>query len=300
MKKKRAKLSKLTPEEERVIAGKGTEAPFSGEYDPLFEPGTYVCKRCGAPLYRSEAKFKSGCGWPSFDQEIKGAVKRVPDSDGMRMEIRCARCGAHLGHVFEGEGLTEKNVRHCVNSISMRFIPAKKAVKDDFIVLGAGCFWCTEAVYSRLKGVGKVTPGYSGGKTENPTYDEVCAGKTGHAEVAKVEYDPKAVTLGKILDLFFSIHDPTSLNRQGNDVGSQYRSVIFCATKEQKKAAEDFIRVLQKSYGKPIVTEVKMLENFYPAEGYHQEFYEKNHYHPYCLLVIRPKLAKVKEKLGEK
>jgi methionine-R-sulfoxide reductase len=120
------KWNKLTPEEERVIAHKGTEEPFTGEYDSFFEEGTYVCKRCGAPLYRSGDKFDARCGWPSFDQEIKGAVKRVPDPDGVRTEIECARCGAHLGHVFEGEHLTAKNTRHCVNSISLKFIPKKK------------------------------------------------------------------------------------------------------------------------------------------------------------------------------
>lgn len=168
------------------------------------------------------------------------------------------------------------------------------------IVLGAGCFWCTEAVFSRLKGVLKVTPGYSGGTTKNPTYDQVCSGKTGHTEVAEVEYDPKVLKLERLFDLFFSVHDATSPNRQDEDVGSQYRSAIFCTSKEQKKKAEEFIKTIQKNYEKPIVTEVKTLDKFYAAEDYHRQFYEKNRYHPYCLVVIGPKLAKVKGKLEEK
>lgn len=123
---KKTGFKKLTKEEESVIVHKGTEKPFTGEFYAFWEKGTYVCKRCGTPLYHSESKFEAGCGWPSFDEEIPGAVKRLPDPDGVRTEIQCAKCGAHLGHVFTGEGVTEKNVRHCVNSISMDFIPDKK------------------------------------------------------------------------------------------------------------------------------------------------------------------------------
>jgi methionine-R-sulfoxide reductase len=115
-------MEKLTKEEEKVIVGKGTEYPFTGEYDDFFKNGTYVCRRCGTPLYRSESKFDAGCGWPAFDQEIEGAVKRIPDRDGVRVEIECANCGGHLGHVFTGERFTKTNTRHCVNSISMKFI----------------------------------------------------------------------------------------------------------------------------------------------------------------------------------
>jgi len=288
-------FNRLTPEEERIILYKGTEAPFSGEYDKHFEPGVYVCRRCNAPLYRSSDKFDAGCGWPSFDDEIKGAVKRIPDADGVRTEIQCANCGAHLGHVFEGEHMTDKNVRHCVNSISLKFMPDKK--KDDYVVLGGGCFWCTEAVFSKMKGVLAVTSGYSGGSSENPTYEEISTGKTGHVEVAKVEYDAQLVPFEKILEVFFLAHDPTSVDKQGNDTGSQYRSVIFCITDEQKKKAEEFIRRIQKNYPKPIVTEVRMLDKFYPAEDYHKNFFVNNPLHPYSLFVIRPKLEKLKGKI---
>jgi len=288
--------AKLTPEEERVIVRKGTELPFIGKYYLHSAPGTYACRRCGAPLYRSEDKFHSACGWPSFDAEIPCAVRRVPDPDGRRVEIQCAKCGAHLRHVFEGERITQKNVRHCVNSISLTFIPAKQELST--IVLGGGCFWCTEAVFSRMKGVKKVTPGYAGGKTKDPTYEDVCTGKTGHAEVVEVEHDARLAPIEKLLDIFFATHDPTSLNRQGNDIGSQYRSAILYTADAQKKSVAAFIKKIQPHYDKPIVTEVKKLDKFYPAEEYHRRYYEKNPFHPYCMLVIPGKLAKAKEKMG--
>lgn len=164
------------------------------------------------------------------------------------------------------------------------------------IVMGGGCFWCSEAVFSMLDGVVKATPGYAGGTAKNPTYEQVCRGDTGHAEVIKVEYNPQIVTLEKLLEVFFTMHDPTSYNRQGGDTGSQYRSVILYNSEEQKAAVEEFIRKNQKNFEKPIVTEVKKLENFYPAESYHQNYYKKNPFQPYCLLVVRPKVNKVKEK----
>ena len=139
---------------------KGTEAPFSGEYDNFFQTGYYVCRRCSAPLYRSKDKFDAHCGWPSFDQEIPGSVIHQTDSDGQQMEISCTRCGAHLGHVFRGEKLTAKDTRHCVNSLSLRFIPV---ATREMAVFGAGCFWCLEAIFRRLKGVIKVQSGYAGG-----------------------------------------------------------------------------------------------------------------------------------------
>ncbi len=168
----------------------------------------------------------------------------------------------------------------------------------ELIVLGGGCFWCTEAVFKILKGVVSVEPGYSGGLTENPTYEDVCISNTGHAEVIKIEYDPKIISLEDILTVFFATHDPTTKNRQGNDVGEQYRSIILYNTENQKEISEKFIKELNKSDndGKPIVTQVKPLDRFYPAENYHKDYYEKNKNQPYCQVVINPKLKKVQEK----
>ncbi|MFH1649646.1 MAG: peptide-methionine (S)-S-oxide reductase MsrA [Candidatus Woesearchaeota archaeon] len=172
----------------------------------------------------------------------------------------------------------------------------KSATKSQVIVLGGGCFWCTEAVFSRIEGVLKVEPGYAGGTTKNPTYEEVCTGRTGHAEVVRIEYDSPE-TLPRILDAFFATHDPTSLNRQGNDVGTQYRSAVFYKTNEQKLIVEKAIKHLQQSLDKPIVTEIKQLHEFYPAEDYHKNYFKKNPLNPYCMFVIRPKLKKL-EQLG--
>lgn len=173
-------------------------------------------------------------------------------------------------------------------------------MKNETAVFGGGCFWCTEAVFKMLKGVSLVLPGYSGGTTSNPTYDEVSGGKTGHAECTKIEFNPEEVSYKDLLTVFFGSHDPTTLNRQGADIGTQYRSVIFYTTEEQKKIAEDFIKEINSSneMGKPVVTEVVPLGEFYIAENYHKDYYDRNKDAPYCELVINPKLEKVVEKFG--
>jgi len=175
----------------------------------------------------------------------------------------------------------------------------KKTMNDqnpnlEVVTFGSGCFWCSEAIFERVKGVESVISGYSGGTVKNPTYDEVCTGKTGHAEVTQITFDPKIVSYDELLEIFWKTHDPTTLNRQGNDVGTQYRSVIFYHNEEQKQKAEYYKNKLteEKIWDKPIVTEITKFENFYPAEDYHQEYYDNNPNQGYCAFVITPKLEK--------
>lgn len=278
-------MNKLTTEEKFVIIDKGTEAPFTGKYNDHFEKGFYTCKRCDAKLYSSEHKFRSHCGWPSFDDEIKGAIKRIPDADGFRTEIVCSNCGAHLGHVFSGEGLTEKNIRHCVNSISMNFIPADNISVDEVsikkAIFAAGCFWGVEYYFKKLNGVVSVYSGYIGGNTENPTYQEVCSGQSGHAEAVEVHYNPKKIIYEDLVKYFFEIHDFTQVNRQGPDTGEQYRTEIFYETENEKSICEKLISILKEKGYKP-ATKITKAGKFWRAENYHQNYYEKTQSQPYC------------------
>jgi len=277
-------LRALTPEEERVIVRKGTERPFSGKYYRFDEKGTYVCKRCGAPLYRSDDKFDAGCGWPSFDDEIPGAVKRVPDADGERTEIVCAACGAHLGHVFVGERLTDKDTRHCVNSISMDFVPAPAAAKTEKTekaVFAGGCFWGVEYHFQKAPGVLSTRVGYTGGRKANPTYEEVCAGTTGHVEALEVTFDPGKTSFDALARLFFEVHDPTQKNGQGPDIGEQYLSVVFYRNEDQKQTAEKLVAIL-RGKGLAVATRILPAAEFWPAEEYHQRYYERKGALPYC------------------
>jgi len=273
-------MKKLTKEEERVIVHKGTEKPFTGKYYNHKQEGIYTCRRCGAPLYNSEDKFDSGCGWPSFDDEIPGAVERQPDSDGIRTEIICANCGAHLGHVFFGEGFTDKDTRHCVNSISMDFIPAEQERTETAIFAG-GCFWGMEYHFKQVEGVISTSTGYTGGETDNPTYREVCSGKTGHVEAVRVIFDPSRTSYEALARLFFEIHDPTQRNGQGPDIGDQYHSVIFYQDQEQKETAEKLIGILEEK-GYDVATELREAGTFWEAEDYHQDYYQKTGSSPYC------------------
>ncbi|HUT57642.1 MAG TPA: bifunctional methionine sulfoxide reductase B/A protein [Phycisphaerae bacterium] len=279
-------LRKLSREEESVIAHKGTERPFSGKYVDHAEEGMYVCKRCGSDLFRSSTKFSSHCGWPSFDDAIRGAALQLPDADGIRTEILCFACGGHLGHVFIGEGFTEKNTRHCVNSISLDFRPAgsTQSAQDAArrrAIFASGCFWGTEYFLQRAPGVLETTVGFTGGHTENPSYREVCTGETGHAEAVEVVFDPGKTSYEALARLYFETHDFTQVNRQGPDVGTQYRTEIFYLDDEQKKTAETLIGVLRNK-GRKVATKVTPAGKFWPAEDYHQDYYNQNGKKPYC------------------
>ncbi|ARD22054.1 bifunctional methionine sulfoxide reductase B/A protein [Shewanella japonica] len=292
-------MNELTEFEKYVIEQKGTERPFSGEYVNHDAEGLYLCKKYLNPLYKSEFKFNAYCGWPAFDDEIHGAIDRTLDADGQRTEITCHECGGHLGHVFKGEMLTGKNTRHCVNSTSMVFKSKEeienersaKAKSMELATFGAGCFWCIEAIFQRLDGVESVISGYSGGGTEDAHYEAVTSGTTGHAEVVQVTYDPSVISYQTLLAVFFAIHDPTTLNRQGNDKGPQYRSVIFTHDAKQVDAATIAISKLiqQGIWPKPIVTEVTMFEAFYQAESFHENYFANNAEQPYCQILIKPK-----------
>jgi len=304
----------LTADQYRIARGKDTERPFCGTLLDNKKEGVYSCVCCGLPLFSSAAKFESGTGWPSFFQPI--ATENVAETSdrtlGMeRTEILCARCEAHLGHVF-GDGPRPTGLRFCLNSESLVFTPieAVKSLADPAAtppsashgrataVFAAGCFWCTEAVFEELDGVIDAVSGYSGGAAKTANYSTVCGGNTGHAEAVEVIYDPASLSYEKLLEVFFATHDPTSRNRQGPDVGTQYRSAVFYANEQEKELAQAYIADLTDAgvYPQPIVTTLEPLTGFYPAEIYHQNFVCRNPNQGYVQSVALPKVEKVREK----
>ncbi len=280
----------LTDEERKVILNEGTEAPFCGNLLDNKKDGVYHCRLCKLPLFGSDSKFKSGTGWPSFFTPVDPdhVDSEVDNSLGMRREeITCARCGGHLGHVFP-DGPKPTGLRFCVNSASLEFfeegdeVPAMGLpTKLETAYFAGGCFWGIEDRYATLPGVLDVVSGYQGGDdSKTPTYREVCSGTTGHAESVKVDFDPSIVSYSDLLAWFFRIHDPTQGNRQGPDVGTQYRSAIYTTSDEQMEQAKAFIQA-QQAEGRwskrTITTELRSVDDakFYEAEEYHQDYYAR-------------------------
>ena len=266
---------KLNAEERDIIVNKGTETPFSGKYNNHFDAGVFICRACKNPLYESNSKFDSGCGWPSFDDEILGSISRHKDFSGgrERTEICCNKCGGHLGHVFCGEKITEKDTRHCVNSLSIQF---KKYNNLSKIYLGAGCFWTVDSIFAKTKGVYMRQSGYMGGNIVNPKHDDVRSGKTNHIEVVEIYFDEEIISLDSLLEIFWCNFDPRNLNIQVGETDFQSRFAVFYNTDVQKEIIFDSLNRTQKKWNQPIVMQIKKSENFFRAEEHHQNYFIKN------------------------
>jgi peptide methionine sulfoxide reductase msrA/msrB len=292
---------KLTAEQFAVTQQCGTEPPFRNAYWDNKKPGIYVDVVSGEPLFSSLDKFDSGTGWPSFTRPIKGteiAEKQDVGFGSVRTEVRSKVADSHLGHVFDDGPQDQGGLRYCINSASLKFIPVAEmeaagygkylepfvaaglvtASKTETAILAGGCFWGVEEILRKIPGVSKTTVGYTGGKTADPTYQEVCSGNTGHAEAIEVVFDPTQLSYEALLDYFFRMHDPTTLNRQHNDVGTQYRSAIYYTSEAQKKTATAVKAKLEaaKKFNRPITTEITAASKFYSAEDYHQDYLVKN------------------------
>lgn len=290
-------VKRLTPEQYAVTQNDGTEPPFRNEFWDNKEPGLYVDVVSGEPLFASSDKFDSHSGWPSFVQPIEdeNVVTKSDASFGMvRTEVRSRHGDSHLGHVFDDGPVDRGGQRFCINSASLRFIPLHKLEEAGYgayvarikgeapaeesslkkAVFAGGCFWGMQDLYRKLPGVTKSRVGYAGGQTRNPTYRDVTTGRTGHAEALEIEYDPTQISYRDLLEFFFQIHDPTTANRQGNDIGTQYRSVIFVSDQSEADLAAEVIKEIEASgqWPGPVVTEVVQASPFYEAESDHQDY----------------------------
>jgi len=280
------KTASLSPEALKIIRDQATQAPFSGKFIRAQILGTYLCRQCGLALFRADNQFDSGCGWPSFDAEIPNTVNKKPDQDGRRTEIVCSRCDAHLGHIFYGEEQTPKNTRYCVNSLSLDFVHDLHVTDTQEGIFAAGCFWGVEHLFKKLDGVVLTEVGYCGGQKDNPEYEEVCFGQTGHLEAVRVVFDSKKLSYAQVAQYFFEIHDPTQINGQGPDMGEQYLSVGFYYNELQKQCLQDLISLLQIK-GLKITTSLRFVSTFWAGEDYHQEYYLKTKKNPYCHSYIK-------------
>ncbi|MFZ2490449.1 MAG: bifunctional methionine sulfoxide reductase B/A protein [Thermoanaerobaculia bacterium] len=290
---------KLTPMQYDVTQKEATEPAFRNEFWDEKREGIYVDVVSGEPLFSSRDKYDSGCGWPSFTRPIDKStiVEKVDRKLFMvRTEVRSKSGDSHLGHVFEDGPVEAGGLRYCINSASLRFVPASElaaqgyaeyepmfeksaaVAKKEIATLAGGCFWGVEDLIRELPGVLETRVGYTGGTTSNATYDQVKTGKTGHAESIEIVFDPSRIAYSDILEFYFKMHDPTTANRQGNDVGTQYRSAIFVHSDEQRRAAEAMVRKVDASgaWKRPVVTEVVQATAFWPAEEYHQDYLRKN------------------------
>jgi len=285
----------LTPEQYRIVRENGTETPFHNAFWDHHAEGLYVDVVSGEPLFSSRDKFDSGTGWPSFTRPLdSGAVVERSDTSGgmTRIEVRSAQANSHLGHLFD-DGPAPTGRRYCINSAALRFVPVDALAANGYgallpqfgcsadtaanvAIFGAGCFWGTEAYFRRVPGVLTTAVGYAGGSVPAPSYEQVCSKQTGHAEVVRLTFDPTVISYDQLVRHFLRLHDPTALNRQGNDIGTQYRSLIVATTAEQERVARAALQRAAARYPRPLVTEINRADLFYPAEEYHQDYLGRN------------------------